>query len=102
MLNRLADGGRMEAPQRVICLDLDVRLSAAGHHHALGVETRDADGSRRRWSSVQVIGAVRDGARFVIEDAPEASLEPGLCPICPFVTLRVEGPAQLASCEGTG
>lgn len=100
-MDTFTPGGRIEASYRVVCLDLDVRLSATGHHHALAVETREADGIRRRWTSVRAIGAIRDGARFVLEAAPEAeaSLQPGLCPICPFVTLRAEGPGQLPDCS---
>ena len=100
-MDALTPGGRNEGSYRVVCLDLDVRLAATGHHHALAVETRGADGTRRRWPSVRVIGAIRDGARFVLEAAPEAeaSLEPGLCPICPFVTLRAEGLGRLPDCS---
>ena len=97
-MDTLTLGGNTEASYRVVCLDLDVRLSATGHHHALAVETRQADGARQRWTSVRAIGAIRDGARFVF-DAVEASLEPGLCPICSFVTLRAKGPGQLPDCS---
>ena len=99
-MDTLTPGGNIEASYRVVCLDLDVRLSATGHHHVLAVETRHADGVRQRWTSVRAIGAIRDGARFVLDAAPEAqaSLEPGLCPICSFVTLRAKGPGQLPGC----
>ena len=103
-MGTLMSGGRIEASHRVVCLDLDVRLSATGHHHALAVETQAADGTRQRWASVRAIGAIRSGARFVIEHAPgiEARLQPGLCPICPFVTLRPEQPGQLRGCSEAG
>lgn len=100
-MDALTPGGKVEASYRVVCLDLDVRLSATGHHHVLAVETRQADGMRQRWTSGRAIGAIRDGARFMLEAATEAeaSLEPGLCPICPFVTLRAEGPGWLPDCS---
>jgi hypothetical protein len=98
MMDRLTDGGRIETSHRVVCLDLDVRLAAGGHHHALAIETQGTGGIRQRWTSVQAIGAIRDGASFVVDAVPRARLEPGLCPICPFVTLRLEPPAQLPSC----
>lgn len=96
----LTSGGRIEESHHVVCLDLDVRLLPAGHHHALAVETEAADGTRQRWTSVRAIGAIRDGARFVVES--EGSLEPGLCPICSFVTLRSGQPGPIRGCSGAG
>src|SRR5687767_9053722 len=103
-MGTLTSGGRIEASHRVVCLDLDVRLGASGHHHVLAVETEAADGTRQRWTSVRVIGAIRDGARFVVEAPPErkARLEPGLCPICSFVTLRPDRPVQVRGCAEAG
>ena len=103
-MGTLTSGGRIEASHRVVCLDLDVRLAASGHHHALAVETQTADGTRQQWTSTRAIGAIRYGARFVVGNAPEseARLEPGLCPICPFVTLRAEPSVQLRGCSEAG
>ena len=99
-MGTLTSGGRIEEAHTVVCLDLDVRLFAAGHHHALAVETEAADGTRQRWTSARAIGAIRDGARFV--DEADGTSEPGLCPICPFVTLRSEQPGPLRGCSGAG
>ena len=84
-------------PYEVVCLDMDPRGEATGHEHVTVVETRDADGGRTRWTSVQVISAIRDGARFVVaEDAQghEILLIPGLCPKCPYANLRVDPPGS--------
>ena len=99
-MGTLTSGGRIEESHDVVCLDLDVRLVAAGHHHALAVETEASDGTRHRWTSARAIGAIRDRARFLVET--DGILAPGLCPICPFVTLRSEQPGLPRTCSGAG
>jgi hypothetical protein len=41
---------------------------AMGHIHVLAVETRDPDGGQTRWTTRQVIAALRDGERFVVSE----------------------------------
>jgi hypothetical protein len=67
------------------------RAAGEGHVHVVAVETRDPDGGQTRWPTVEVIAAVRDGARFVMggRDRAHASLQPAICPGCATVTLVV-------------
>jgi hypothetical protein len=79
-------------PYRVLCVQQDASGSS-GHPHVAFVDTRDPDGGRTRWSTVQVIAAVRDGERFVVADdgqGGETLLEPAVCTRCPTVTLAVD------------
>ena len=79
-------------PYRVLCLEED-RAGSGAHAHASFVETRDPDGGQTRWSTVQVIAAIRDGARFVVADdgqGGQTQLEPAVCTRCPTVTLAVD------------
>jgi hypothetical protein len=80
----------IDAPPYVVtCLEED-EAAGEGHRHVTAIETRDPDGLQTRWSTVQVIAAVREGERFVVGDAEtRRSLEPGICPGCSSVTLVV-------------
>ena len=63
---------------------------ADGHEHVDYVDTQDPDGGTTRWTAVQLIDAIRSGERFVMTidgDAIGTTLEPAICPVCPFVTL---------------
>jgi hypothetical protein len=84
-------------PYVVLCLE-PAASGADGHTHVSYVETRDPDGGQTRWSTVQVIAAVRDGERFVVADdgrGGQTVLEPAICSHCSTVTLAVDarGPA---------
>jgi hypothetical protein len=79
-------------PYQVLCLEHHATESD-GHQHVSFVETRDPDGGQTRWTTVQVIAAVRDGERFVVADdgqGGEMLLEPAVCTRCPTVTLAVD------------
>ena len=63
---------------------------ADDHEHVDYVETQDPDGGTTRWTAVQLIDAIRSGERFVLTidgDAIGTTLEPAICPVCPFVAL---------------
>lgn len=89
-------------PYRVVCLEMDPELAGAGHQHVTSIETWDPDGGRTRWTPVQVIAAIRDGERYVVESTGQGLdglLEPAVCPRCPMVTLTVDPPgARPAPC----
>jgi hypothetical protein len=91
----------LDAPPYVVtCLEVD-RGAGEGHEHVAAVETRDPDGGQTRWTTVQVIAAVREGERFVVGDSDDArtSLEPAGCPRCSTATLRVSpGDVEIAPC----
>jgi hypothetical protein len=75
---------------RVECLEEEL---SDGHSHVAHVKTRDPDGGQTRWSTVQVIAAVRDGERFVVADdgqGGETVLDPAVCTRCAKVTLAVD------------
>ena len=76
-------------PYVVVRLEHDP-LAGAGHDHVTVIETRDPDGGSTRWRSIDVIAAMRDGERFVVEEGNggESVLEPALCPACPRATVR--------------
>jgi hypothetical protein len=79
-------------PYIVTCVDQEAS-GPDGHPHTSFIETRDPDGGQTRWSTVQVIAAVRDGERFVVADdtrGRETLLEPAVCTRCPIVTLAVD------------
>jgi len=79
-------------PYRVRCVQQDAS-GTDGHPHVSFIETRDPDGGQTRWTTVQVIAAVRDGERFVVADdgrGGETLLEPAVCSRCPTVTLAVD------------
>jgi len=82
-------------PYVVACIDADPGLAIDGHHHVTAVETRDPDGGQRRWTLVQVILAIRDGAAFSVVDGERAvaHLEPTVCTRCPMATLTID-PAE--------
>ena len=79
-------------PYEVLLIELDANAHAEGHEHVTVVDTSDACGCHARWTSVQVIAAIRDGAQFIVGadgDNRRAQLTPALCPVCPFATLVV-------------
>ena len=89
-------------PYEVLLIELDAAGHAEGHEHVTVVDTSDACGCHARWSSVQVIAAIRDGAEFIVGadgDDHRAHLAPALCPVCPFATLVVAplGPRSIPS-----
>ena len=87
---RASDG----PPYMVLCVDPDDE-AGDGHIHVAAVETRDPDGGQTRWTTAQVIAAVRDGERFVVaEDGQggETVLRPVVCGSCPTMTLVVDPP----------
>ena len=79
-------------PYRVHCVQQDASGSD-GHPHVSFIETRDPDGGQTRWSTVQVIVAMRGGERFLVADdgqGGETLLEPAVCTRCSTVTLAVD------------
>lgn len=70
------------------------------HDHVVGVETRDPDGGETRWGSQEVIAALRDGERFVVDGDGDATLEPAPCPACGRTTL-VDAPIRSAEPDPT-
>lgn len=88
-------GSAGEVPPYVVaCIDADPGLSIDGHHHVTAVETRDPDGGHTRWTLVQVILSIRDGAGFSVVDGEKAvgRLEPTVCTRCPMATLTIDPP----------
>lgn len=84
-----------EMPPYVVgCLETDARLADDGHHHVKTIETRDPDGGQTRWTLIQVITAIRDGAAFSVNDGDDAvaRLDPTVCPRCAMATLTIEPP----------
>jgi hypothetical protein len=76
-------------PYSVLRVHLDEARAADGHRHVDYVETVDPDGGETRWTSVEVIAAIRDGERFVLDEGEgHERLEPTLCPRCPMATLE--------------
>ena len=88
-------------PYEVTCLEEDQAVEES-HRHVVAVETRDPDGGQTRWSTVEVITALREGEEFIVGDGKgdtPASLEPGLCPACATVTISVSpGGTEIAPC----
>ena len=82
-------------PYVVVRFDNDPE-AGAGHDHVTAIETRDPDGGNTRWTSIDVLSAIRAGERFVVEgtDGGDAILEPALCPKCPRATVRVAEAAE--------
>ena len=79
-------------PYVVVCISSDAD-AGEGHDHVEAVETRDPDGGITRWRAADVIAAIRDGQRFVVEDGERTSavsLEPAVCPACARVTILVD------------
>ena len=87
----------LEAPPYVVVCFIEDPEASDGHDHVAAVETRDPDGGTTLWSPVDVISAIRQGDRFVLEGGDGGSqprLEPGVCPACALVTLTVDPPAS--------
>ena len=92
----------LDAPPYVVtCLEVD-RAAGEGHEHVAAIETRDPDGGQTRWTTIQVIAAVREGERFLVGESGDAraSLEPAACVGCDTATLKVPpGGFKVAPCD---
>jgi hypothetical protein len=92
----------LDAPPYVVtCLDVD-EAAGDGHQHVVAIETRDPDGGQTRWSTVQVIAALREGEQFVFRENERAgtSMEPAVCAGCGTATLEVPPDGfELAPCD---
>jgi hypothetical protein len=91
----------LEAPPYLVtCMETDA-AAGGGHNHVVAIETQDPDGGQTRWSTVQVIAALREGERFVVGDEQaRASLERAVCPDCGTVSLKVPpGNFTVAPCD---
>jgi hypothetical protein len=89
----------LDAPPYVVtCIEAD-RSAGVGHEHVVAIETQDPDGGQTRWSTAQVLAAVREGEHFLTADG-RTSLELAACPRCATVTLAVSplGP-DIAPCR---
>ena len=88
-------------PYEVTCLEEDQAVEES-HRHVVAVETRDPDGGQTRWSTLEVITALRGGELFVVSDGKAdraAALEPSICPACATATISVSpGGAEIAPC----
>jgi hypothetical protein len=100
-MHKLGLGAQDPPPYVVVCLEQD-RSAGEGHEHVVAVETRDPDGGTTRWTTVEVIGALREGERFAIDRNGielSAAFEPAVCPRCAMVTLTVpSGRMAIAPC----
>ncbi len=86
-------------PYEVICAQFDDLGTAQGHRHLRSVDTRDQDGGLTRWNVPDLTTALRDKERFVVSGS-DATLAVGLCPACPFMTLKFDPPeAFVPACE---
>ena len=68
-----------------------------GHDHVVAIDTRDPDGGETQWRSQEVILAIRDGERFVVDGDGGAQLQPGACPACGRTTLTSDVPRSTAA-----
>jgi hypothetical protein len=86
-------------PYAVLCVDPDDE-AGDGHIHVLAVETLDPDGGQTRWTTTQVLAALRDGERFVVaedDSGRQTILRPVVCASCPTMTLVVDPPGPFPS-----
>ena len=84
-----------EAPPYVVFCFVEDSDASDEHDHVTAVEARDPDGGTTLWSASDVIAAIRQGDRFVIEANQQhggGRLEPGVCPACRVATLAVHPP----------
>ena len=87
-----ADQGGTARRYEVLLIELDPIAHVDGHEHVTLVDISDPGGGHTRWTSVQVIAAIRSGAQFIVgadRDDRRAQLAPALCPVCPLATLVV-------------
>lgn len=85
-------------PQRVWCVETDRVVGPPGHRHVVALEASGADERRYRWTIVQVIAAMRDGALFVVGGGGRgqaAVLEPSVCAVCHRATVVTHPPTAL-------
>lgn len=88
-------------PYEVLCVTYDEQGAELGHRHVRAVDTRDQDGRRTQWGVTDIVAALKVNERFVISrgEGGEATLGLGLCPACPFMTLRFEPPGDVPTCD---
>lgn len=87
-------------PYEVICVQFDDLGTMQGHRHLRSVDTRDQDGGRTRWNVSDLLAALRDKERFVVGGSEATTLAVGLCPACPFMTLKFDPPgAAVPACD---
>jgi hypothetical protein len=83
-------------PYEVVCVEYDSYGEQTGHRHLRSIETVDQDGGRTRWDIPETLAALRNHERFVVGgERAAATLTVGLCPACPFITLKFEPPEVL-------
>ena len=85
-------------PNWVWCIETDGVAGPNGHRHVVAIEASGADERRSRWTIVQVIAAIRDGALFVVGGggrAQAAVLEPSVCAVCQRATVVTDPPTAL-------
>lgn len=83
--------GADRPPHEVLCVGYDEVSASSGHRHLRYLEAVDPHGTQTRWQVAQILAAMRSGERFVAGSGggrPATTLELGLCPACPFMTLR--------------
>lgn len=91
------------ASHDVICVHEVEGYRGARHSHVAALETREPDGSVRRWNIVDAVMAMRIGDRFFVRREGEhaATVEPSVCPRCQVMSLTVaEGAGLLPTCAG--
>ncbi len=101
-MDSTAVAGSAAEPHNVWCVETEQEADVAEHRHVLAIETAAADGRRFRWTAVQVIAAIRDGALFVVGDGRDgraAVIEPAVCPRCQRATLVTDPDAALDAVE---
>jgi hypothetical protein len=90
-------------PHVVLCVGYDDVGATSGHRHLRYLEAVDPGGMRMQWQLAQIVAAMRNGERFVAGGGggrPATTLELGLCPVCPFITLRfAAADPDLATCD---
>lgn len=88
-------------PYDVVCVRFDEYGVELGHRHLRAIDTRDQDGQTTQWGVPEIMAALRTNERFVLSrgEGGEASLGLGLCPACPFMTLRFEPPGEVPTCD---
>ena len=82
----------------VLCVDHQVVDEPTGHRHVVALEAAIEEGRTFRWTLVQVIAAIRDGAQFLVGGnggEQTTLLEPVVCPHCPQVSARTAEPHRL-------
>lgn len=88
------------ATHRVVCVEQVEGHRGEYHLHVAALETREGDGTGRRWGLVDIVTAMRHGDRFLAgteaRDGPQ--FEPMVCPSCGVVTLAIPHGAVVPDC----